>query len=258
MTDPTAELKAHAERLRRPAPDVELEGMIRAALSHIPTAMGRRLVGMMATAAMILGGNVALAAAAAPSVPGDPLHHVDRAFEWVADRVGLGGSRWDQRLSEAERVAQSGEVTTAMALINEALEHVEPGLHLARVGNNEGSQVSAIARLLRTGASAPHEVSELARRVGATISHTQAIDDLDIGPQSTADRGHGAPLVDSGVDDDPGLVASETDDPDRGQGQSSTQSQGQGKNQGQGEGQNQGQGQGQGRGQGNESSEADS
>ena len=263
MADPITELKAHAKRLTQRRPHVDVEGMIAAAMSRAPTAVTRRLVGLMATAVMILGGNVALAAAAAPSVPGDPLHPVDRAFEWVADQLGIGGSRLDQRLSEAERVARNGDVANALSLINEALDQAEPGLRLARLGNDEGSQVSAIARLLRAGASTPQEVSELARRVGATNGRSQAVEDLDdpTAKGSIATRGLGSRSSSAGVNADPGLGSRETETPDRGQDQSSNQGEGQGQGQGQAKALGQGQGQeleqGQGQGHGQSQREGD-
>ena len=70
---------------------------------------------------MVFGiSNVALAAAANPSLPGDALYGVDRAYERIGALLGAGGFQLE-RLDEATAVLERGEPSVALELVEEAL-----------------------------------------------------------------------------------------------------------------------------------------
>lgn len=68
--------------------------------------------------------NVGLAAVADPAAPGDLLYGIDRAYEAVTEPLGLAGDTRLERLEEAEIVTERDDASTAVTLLEEALEGV--------------------------------------------------------------------------------------------------------------------------------------
>ena len=124
--------------------------------------VARRLAPVLA-ATMVFGiSNVALAAAANPSVPGDALYGVDRAYERIGALLGAGGFELE-RLDEAAAVLERGEPSVALGLVEEALSAAD-GTADAEAARNLAD------RLSNSGAVSSDAVSdlvEIARGVAA-------------------------------------------------------------------------------------------
>lgn len=99
----------------------------------------------------LLSGNVGLAAAAQPAVPGDALYPIDRAYERLAAFVGIGGDQAEERLQEAIELSRRGEIELALDTARSGLESLDgpledPGLIEAVEALNEASTVAGEQR----------------------------------------------------------------------------------------------------------------
>jgi hypothetical protein len=114
VDDRAADFAAAASRVVRQAQPV---ASIRPARS--------RLVHRLATAALtavLLMGLTGVAQAADASAPGDTLYSLDRALE----QIGINDGGLDERLDEAQALADDGQSAEALAHLAEALENSSP------------------------------------------------------------------------------------------------------------------------------------
>lgn len=122
--DPISDLRRYAHTLQQEADPGEAHRAAR--LAAVPAqaparSWRRRLATVTAAAAVLAGGNVGLALAADSAVPGDPLYGVDRAYERVAEVLGIGGDNARERLEEASTLATRGDVPRALSTARETL-----------------------------------------------------------------------------------------------------------------------------------------
>lgn len=156
MTDPLDELRRYAASLRAVTDeDVARRSVARAMAAGRRPARPARRPAVLAAAAVLLG-NAGLAAAAEPAVPGDVLYGVDRAYERLADAVGLGTDRAAERLAEATELVARGRPEEAGAVLDE----IPPG-----------ELREAVAELRATvadgrGEGAGRSISDAARSIG--------------------------------------------------------------------------------------------
>ncbi len=122
--DPISDLRRYAHALQQQADPVEAHRAATLAAAPLPAparSWRRRLATVTAAAAVLAGGNVGLALAADPAAPGDLLYGVDRAYERVAEVLGIGGDTARERLDEASTLAARGDVSRALSTARETL-----------------------------------------------------------------------------------------------------------------------------------------
>jgi len=194
MTDPLDELRRYAASLRAGTDDdVARRSVARAmAAGHAGHTRPARRPAVLAAAAVLLG-NAGLAAAAEPAVPGDLLYGVDRAYERLADAVGLGADHAAERLAEATELVARGLPEEAAAVLDE----IPPGE--VREAVAELRDTVAAAR----GEGAGRDISDAARSIG------------DEAPGRTHPGGSAPPAEsDRGRSEAPGSTAPEPGPPD--------------------------------------------
>lgn len=125
MHDSIEQLRRYARDLRAEVDPSRAEIIASRAIVSDARRRPRRLVVALATALLMLISNVALAAAADPSIPGEALYGIDRAYEAFADRVGLGGPHAGERVSEAAALVAQGDAPAALEVLDEALAEIE-------------------------------------------------------------------------------------------------------------------------------------
>ena len=115
-------LRAYASRLEdEVSPGVTHRG-VRKAMAAEPARLRLKRTAVVVASALGFGlGNTALALAAQPSVPGDVLYGVERAYERVAALVGIQLGSPEERLDEAKVLIERGDLMAARALVVEAL-----------------------------------------------------------------------------------------------------------------------------------------
>jgi hypothetical protein len=104
----------------------------------------RRVVVVLSSVAVFAGANVGLAFAANPSVPGDPLYGVDRAYERVATAFGIHQNLAAERFQEAAELSQRGELAAAFETASQAMEHLGTQSHAAEVLTQLAEDVKGI------------------------------------------------------------------------------------------------------------------
>lgn len=144
--------------------------------------MRSRVVPRLATAgltAVLLVGLAGVAQAADAAAPGDNLYGLDRALE----RIGINDGGVDERLDEAQALADDGQSVEALAHLAEAMEQASPnaadaleaaaerfGLHdnpSHMVRENVAEMLEWIAETDATGREFGQGVAERAREIGA-------------------------------------------------------------------------------------------
>ena len=86
-----------------------------------PSKPTRRVVVAVATTVLMGVSNVALATAANPAVPGDPLYGLDRAYESIGAAVGFSAVHASERASEVLVLQERGRSSEALDLVQETL-----------------------------------------------------------------------------------------------------------------------------------------
>ena len=171
-------------------------------------ATWRRRVSLAGVVALLGSAGLAGTAAAADgAAPGDALYSVDRALESVG--IGSGGSR--ERLSEAEKLVDEGEVDAALHHAAEALEGegddsssaalVAAADKLAANGSEKSAEVhTRVAEMLRwmseadvKGSEFGQTVSDYARGLGASDAEDDARTPGNAGDDATSNGGENAP-----------------------------------------------------------------
>lgn len=125
MHDSIEQLRRYARDLRGEVDRSRAEMIASRAIVTDARRRPRRLVVALSTALLMLISNVALAAVADPSIPGDALYGMDRAYEAFTDGVGLGGPHAGERISEAAALVARGNVPAALEALDEALAEIE-------------------------------------------------------------------------------------------------------------------------------------
>ncbi|HJR93316.1 MAG TPA: hypothetical protein VJ938_12805 [Acidimicrobiia bacterium] len=134
--DPFDELRRFADDLIRAVPQGRSEAEVARAIRTVTAPRRRRLPALVAASVSgLFVLNLAGAAVADSSAPGDVLYPVDRSYEWVSDVLGLGGDRSGERLEEATVLTDRSEYDAALELMIESLPN---------------SEVVAAARAIRT------------------------------------------------------------------------------------------------------------
>lgn len=189
--------------------------LVRLAKTPTPTAIARsaptRFVPRLATAALIavlVVGLAGTAAAADAASPGDALYGLDRALE----QVGINDGGFEERLEEAQTLADKGQSAHALAHLAEELGATSPDAAdalqaaLARLDSHDNpsqavlEDVSAMldwmANTEASGRDFGQGVAEQAREIGADHAG-----DAPAKPDTPANDGN-AGKVDPPVDDD--------------------------------------------------------
>lgn len=187
MTDPIEELRRYARDLQAEVHPGRARARVDAVLAGPVRRPRRAVLVVLASTLLLLFSNVALAAAADPSVPGDALYGLDRAYERIADVAGLGGIHAGERLDEAAVLLERGRAADALDLVNEAFDELlaadDPQAAFADVygahsedfrlllgdlkdaiaSGASGQEISDIARCLVTTVSLPEQASDRAK-----------------------------------------------------------------------------------------------
>ncbi len=122
-------LRAYAKRLEAETAPGAVHRGVRRALRRTPVGgWFRRAAVVVASSLGLVMGNVALAVAVQPSVPGDVLYGVERAYERVASLLGFELGSPEERLAEAAAAAERGDPVEAKVLVTEALADVPPAV----------------------------------------------------------------------------------------------------------------------------------
>ena len=129
--DPISDLKRYAAALEAQVSDERARSAARMALrtpspvmsspTSSPTRSPRRVVVAVATTVLMGVSNVALATVADPSIPGDPLYGLDRAYESVGAALGLSNQHASERATEVLALQERGKSAEALDLVQETL-----------------------------------------------------------------------------------------------------------------------------------------
>jgi hypothetical protein len=120
--DPISDLKRYAAALEAHVSGERSRHAARAALHAPGPARAPRRTVVAIAATLLMGvSNVALATVADPSVPGDALYGVDRAYEQVAVLFGGDATNAGERASEVLVLQERGKSAEALALVQETL-----------------------------------------------------------------------------------------------------------------------------------------
>ncbi len=80
-----------------------------------------RPAAVLASAFLVVFGNITAVAASNSAVPGDVLYPLDRAYESVASLVGIDLATTEERIAESSVLLARGEFAQALELLGEAL-----------------------------------------------------------------------------------------------------------------------------------------
>ena len=191
-----------------------------------PTRRPRKAFVALATTGLLAVSNVALAATADPSAPGDALYGLDRAYEQVVDLTGLGGPRVSERLQETNVLVERGDLGAALDLVQETLGKVlesdDPDAEFQTlVAGLEGApgavselvlaDLVGVARSLGSTDATGQDVAELARQFGQRLSEERSNRPDDVGPgENNGNDNPGPP------DESPSATSPGTTNPNRG------------------------------------------
>lgn len=144
-TSPMDDLKAYAASLTDSVSVEETDAVVARVLraprgGRLP--LKQRVTAVGVVVATFLSANVGLAAAAQNAAPGDALYGVDRAYERIAEFVGISNSRTEERLQEANDLAERGDATAALAAASAALEALSSSLEEPGSGADDQSTAS--------------------------------------------------------------------------------------------------------------------
>jgi hypothetical protein len=188
MMNPFDDLRGYARHLADEVPGEMTRLRVERALDATPRP--RKTLVAIAAAILLTTSNVALAAVADPSSPGDGLYRIDRLYERIVDLVGES-NRSVERLDEAAVMLERGRASEALALVREALTDSEGAADIDRArqlisGVGAGSDTAAfdeavkllveVARLVSVSddrQAAAHQISESAKNVAEAAKALQ-------------------------------------------------------------------------------------
>lgn len=144
-TSPMDDLKAYAASLTDSVSVEETDTVVASVLraprgGRLP--LKQRVTAVGVVIATFLSANVGLAAAAQNAAPGDALYGVDRAYERIAAFVGISNSRTEERLQEANDLAERGDASAALAAASAALDALSSSLEDPGSGADDQSAAS--------------------------------------------------------------------------------------------------------------------
>lgn len=144
-TSPMDDLKAYAASLTDSVSVEETESAVAGVLraprgGRLP--LKQRVTAVGVVIATFLSANVGLAAAAQNAAPGDALYGVDRAYERIAAFVGISNPRAEERLQEANVLAERGDASAALAAASAALDALSSSLEDPGSGADDQSAAS--------------------------------------------------------------------------------------------------------------------
>ena len=204
MNEPFDELRRYADDLASEVSPSTAQRAVRSAMSS-PARRPRKALIALVTTGLLGVSNVALAATADSSVPGDVLYGVDRAYEQVVDLTGLGGPRVTERLQETDVLLERGDLAAALDLVQETLGKVleadDPEAEFQTlVAELEGapgavselvlSDLVGVARSLGTTDADGQDVADLARQLGQRLSEERSNRPDDVGPGNNNGTGN--------------------------------------------------------------------
>lgn len=212
MNEPFDELRRYADDLASEVTPSTAHRAVRSAMSS-PTRRPRRAVVVLVTTGLLGLSNVALAATADSSVPGDALYGVDRAYEQFVDLTGLGSPRVSERLQETGVLVERGDLGAALELVQETLGKVlaseDPDTEFQTlVAELEGAPGAVselvlndlvnVAQSVGAGEPTGQDVAELARQLGQRLSEERSNRPDDVGPGNDNGNPNSGPGNNSG------------------------------------------------------------
>lgn len=189
MTDPVDKLRRYADSLRTEMPEERTHRRVGLAMAAAERRHPPRWRMALASGAAVLIGNVGLAAAAQPAVPGDILYGVDRAYEKVTDLLRLTDGHDAERVAEADELVAAGRPDEAIEL----LDDVSP-VDRQDLGEFIEALRDEVAESRGTGNG--DEISDAARRVGEGAPGTAVNPATNGPPESTPGRDDPGPPAD--------------------------------------------------------------
>jgi hypothetical protein len=134
--DPFNNLRSYGEALIESVDPAHAEVVAARALAapSVGLSVRRRILAVAAATATFLTGNVGMAMAADPAVPGDLLHGLDRAYEQVGELVGLSGDHSEERLEEATQLALAGNSADALEAVIQQIHALQSDYDLDASG----------------------------------------------------------------------------------------------------------------------------
>ena len=144
---------------------------------HDAVRRARRVVIALVGTAVLVPVMTAVGVLADPSVPGEILYPVDRAYESAASLIGIDTSRSEERLGEALTLLDRGQTVEAAELIEVAIVEVskETG-----VDGELTELIAAPEPASATAASTPEE----AAGVGTNVLMTDAAEELRLATEA--------------------------------------------------------------------------
>lgn len=186
-TSPMDDLKAYAASLTDSVSVEETDTVVASVLraprgGRLP--LKQRVTAVGVVIATFLSANVGLAAAAQNAAPGDALYGVDRAYERIAAFVGISNSRTEERLQEANDLAERGDASAALAAASAALDALSSSLEDPGSGGDVESAASvreASADITRAipenGNSRPEFVNDMMAETRMIVEMAQKLRD---------------------------------------------------------------------------------
>lgn len=177
-TSPMDDLKAYAASLTDSVSveetDAVVAGVLRAPRGgRLP--LKQRVTAVGIAIATFLSANVGLAAAAQNAAPGDVLYGVDRAYERIAAFVGISNSRAEERLQEANDLAERGDASAALAAASAALDALSSSLEDPGSGADDQSAASIREASAEITRAIPENGSARPEFVNDMMAETQMI-----------------------------------------------------------------------------------
>jgi len=180
MTDPLDDLRRYAADLTSEVSATDARRAVNQAFTRAARRPRRVVVALVSTALFGLS-NVALAATANPSVPGDALYGIDRAYDRVESLVGIGGLHTSERFEEADALIQRGNFGAALELVQSVLQQTldseDPSAAIAELEHavdgppTEVQSLLDVARSVGTGEVSGADVAAAAKSLVDHIDH---------------------------------------------------------------------------------------
>lgn len=177
-TSPMDDLKAYAASLTDSVSSEETDTVVATVLRAprvVRTPLKQRVTAVGVVVATFLSANVGLAAAAQNAAPGDALYGVDRAYERIAEFVGISNSRTEERLQEANDLANRGDASAALAAASAALEAVSSSLEEPGSGDSDAAAASVREASVEITSAIPENGNSRPEFVNDMMAETRLI-----------------------------------------------------------------------------------